>query len=220
MHTPLIVLANSWKHHGYCIAGINPETGKWVRPVTTLNDGRIPKDAMQLDGYFPELMDVIEIPLADSGPDFTFERENRSILPGKWRRAGRATVTDLMTFAETPRIVLHNDRRYVTVEDMQRKEFKDRATLQLLHVETFAVKRMQVIEKNYWSAIVKSGGNTIAPRITDPVYHAILDSGHAPAKSCILTASLSMPWVPPGWKETASPPCWKLIAGVIELNAR
>ena len=61
MLTPLIVLANSWKHHDYCIAGINPETGRWLRPVSDLNDGRIAKDAMQLDGYFPQLMDVIEI---------------------------------------------------------------------------------------------------------------------------------------------------------------
>jgi len=218
MMTPLIVLANSWKHHDYCIAGINPETGAWVRPVSNLEDGRIRKNAMQLDGYFPELMDVVEVPLADDGPDFGFERENRSILPGAWRLSGRATVADLMPFAETPRIVLHDDRRYVTVEDMQRKPFKDRATLQLLRVDDFAVKHMQVIEKKYWSGLVRSGANTIAPKITDPVYHARLDAGHTPAKTCLLTASLSMPWVPPGWRETASPPCWKLIAGVIELG--
>lgn len=218
MLTPLIVLANSWKHHDYCIAGINPETGKWLRPVSDLNDGRITKNAMQLDGYFPQLMDVIEIPLADDGPDFGFERENRSILPGRWRLAGRATIADLMAFAETPRLVLHNDKRYVTMEDMQRKPFKDRATLQLLHVGDFSVRRVQVIEKNYWSGQIKSGANTINPRITDPEYHARLDSGHAPLKQCLLTASLSMPFVPPGWKETKSPPCWKLIAGVIELT--
>ncbi|NUM54281.1 MAG: hypothetical protein HUU46_11605 [Candidatus Hydrogenedentes bacterium] len=220
MMTPLIVLANSWKHHDYCIAGINPETGKWVRPVSGLNDGRIPKDSMQLDGYFPLLLDVIEVPLADDGPDFGFERENRSILPGKWRLLGRATVADLMVFAETPRVILHNELRYVTIEDMQRKPFKDRATLQLIHVESFAAKRMQVIEKNYWSGILKSGDNTINPRITDPVYHERLNSGHPPSGPCLLTASLSMPWVPPGWKETKSPPCWKLIAGVIELPFR
>lgn len=217
MRTPLIVLANSWKHHDYCIAGINPETGKWVRPVSDLNDGRITKDAMKLEGYFPQLMDVIEIPLSDDGPDFGFERENRSILPGAWRLAGRATVADLINLAESPRIVLHNDRRYVTIEDMQRKDFNDRATLQLLRVDNFAAKRMQVLEKNYWSAIIKSGSNAINPRITDPEYHALLDTGHVPSKTCLLTASLSMPWVPPGWTESASPPCWKLIAGVIEL---
>ena len=79
MLTPLIVLANSWKHHDYCIAGINPATGRSLRAVSDLNDGRIAKDAMQLDGYFPQLMDVIEIPLADDGPDFGFERENLSV---------------------------------------------------------------------------------------------------------------------------------------------
>lgn len=116
MLTPLIVLANSWRHHDYCIAGINPETGKWIRPVTALNDGRIPKGMMQLDGYFPQLLDVIEVPLAEDGPDFGFERENRRLLPGNWRLAGRASIADLMPYAETPRVVLHNERRYVTLD--------------------------------------------------------------------------------------------------------
>lgn len=102
MRTPLIVLVNSWKHHDYCIAGINPETGRWLRPISALNDGRIPRDAMKLDGYFPRLIDVIEIPLDDDGPDFGFERENRTILPGDWRLIGRSTIADLLELCETP----------------------------------------------------------------------------------------------------------------------
>lgn len=117
-----------------------------------------------------------------------------------------------------PRIVLHNDKKYVTLEEMQAKPKKDRATLQLLHVTDFSAKRMQVLEKNYWSGIIASGDRRIDARITDPVYHERLNAGHTPASECLLTASLSMPYVPSGWNETSSPPCWKLIAGVIELR--
>jgi hypothetical protein len=28
----IICLANSWKHGERCIAGINPDTKKWIRP--------------------------------------------------------------------------------------------------------------------------------------------------------------------------------------------
>lgn len=87
-------------------------------------------------------------------------------------------------------------------------------------MDDFVVKRrMQVFEKNYWTALILSGANIINPRITDPVYYERLDKGHCAAKTCLLTASLTMPWVPPGWDETDSPPCWKLIAGVVELDA-
>ena len=89
--TRIVVLANSWKHHDWCLAGIDLDTGKWVRPVTSLDDGRVPKTSMKLDGYFPALLDVLEIPLDSTGPDFGFESENRTILPGRWYRRDRGT---------------------------------------------------------------------------------------------------------------------------------
>ncbi|EDZ93159.1 hypothetical protein AmaxDRAFT_4043, partial [Limnospira maxima CS-328] len=42
MMSKLICLANSRKNNDRCIAGIEISTGKWVRPVTRLDDGRIP----------------------------------------------------------------------------------------------------------------------------------------------------------------------------------
>jgi len=82
--TRIVVLANSWKHQDWCLAGIDLDTGKWVRPVTGLDDGRVPEKSMKLDGYFPKLLDILEIPLDSTGPDFCFESENRIILPGRW----------------------------------------------------------------------------------------------------------------------------------------
>lgn len=40
--------------------------------------------------------------------------------------------------------------------------------------------------------------------------------GLSPGKACLITVSLSMPWRPDGWE--GDDPCWKLIAGVIELE--
>lgn len=111
----IICLANSRKHGDRCIAGINPQTGEWVRPVSHLNDGRVPKPMRLIDGQEPQLLDILEIPLADDGPDFGFEKENRSILPGKWRKLGRVYPQNMLPFCEHNRAMLHNDKKYVSV---------------------------------------------------------------------------------------------------------
>ena len=73
--TQIICLANSFKFKERCIAGINPQTGKWIRPVCDRypKDGRIPPDIRLIKGKEPELLDLLEIPLKNDGPDFGFE---------------------------------------------------------------------------------------------------------------------------------------------------
>jgi hypothetical protein len=98
MYTQVICLANSWKHSDRCIAGIEINTGKWIRPVTSLDDGRIPKHVRLVDNNEPESLDILEIPLAQTGPNFGFASENRLILPGTWRKIGKVQPTDLMKY--------------------------------------------------------------------------------------------------------------------------
>jgi len=217
MGTKLIVLANSWKRKDYCVAGIEPETGNWVRPVSDLHDGRITKAHIQLRGYFPKLLDVIEIPLAKGGPDFGFERENRSILPGDWHLVATATAAHLLRYSESPRTALHNDRKYVTIAELQSKPKSDRKTLQLLHVNDFQTTRTEVEGRRQWCGVFSSAGYQLQLRITDPIYCERLNTGHQAVRSCLLTISLGMSFVPPNWPAHESPPCWKLIAGIIEL---
>lgn len=84
----IICLANSWKLKERCIAGIDIDTGKWVRPVCDSlypEDGRVPKNICLVDGREPELLDILEIPLADTGNNFDFESENLSVLRGQWK---------------------------------------------------------------------------------------------------------------------------------------
>ncbi|HEX5505363.1 MAG TPA: hypothetical protein VFW96_22285, partial [Thermomicrobiales bacterium] len=98
--TQIICLANSWKHGERCIAGIDQRTGRWIRPVTDLDDGRVPRDTRFIGGAEPALLDIVLIPLADSGPHDDFERENRSILPGRWRRLGRVRPADVCRYCD------------------------------------------------------------------------------------------------------------------------
>ncbi len=220
--TRIVVLANSWKHHDWCIAGIDLDTGKWVRPVTDLDDGRVPRTAMKLDGCFPALLDVLEIPLAPTGPDYDFESENRSILPGVWRHKGALSAQDLHRYVERPPCILHNHNRYVTCEEMQHKPFGERITLQLIRVDRLRIRdaRRNPAGRHIWKGIVPSGGRWLEANITDPMLHGRLDRCEGPPPGpCLVTMSLSMPHKPPHWPADAKPAYWKLIAGVVELPA-
>lgn len=218
--TRLVVLANSWKHSDWCIAGIDLDTGAWVRPVTTLPDGRVPKSAMKLNGYFPKLLDIIELPLAPTGPDYGFEKENKTILPGQWLHHGRMCPADLQPYAKsTEDCILHNDESLVSLEVLQGKPLKDRYSLQLIHACDFkaraSIKRTN--GETTWQGIFTSKGTCFSTRITDPMFIGKTTAGYRPIPNCLLTMSLSMPYKPPEWDEEKAPACWKLIAGVIEL---
>ena len=217
--TRIVVLANSWKHNDWCLAGIDPVTGKWVRPVTGLDDGRVPQTAMKLGGYFPVLLDVLEIPLDSSGPDFGFESENRTILPGRWYHRGRLTPKDIRKYPKRPYYVLHNHRKYVTPKELQQKPFEKRGTLQLISVDSFKVRdaRRKSTDRPSWKGVISSGRRDIEVGITDPIFFEKLNRGHEPSSFCLLTMSLGMPYKPPDWDEDEEPVCWKLISGVIEL---
>lgn len=216
--TRIICLANSWKRGDRCIAGINELQGKWVRPVSDLPDGQIPQEMRQINRLEPALLDVLDIPLAKTGPDFGFECENISVLPGKWRQVGKVPPAYLLKYCNSQEYILHNDLRYVTVEYMQSLPMCDRLTLQLVKAVKFTVKKLsQRFEGAHkWEgSIVTQHDQRLTATITDPVFIRKLELGYKPQKACLVTVSLSMPWRPDDWE--GDDPCWKLIAGVVEL---
>ena len=213
--TRIICLANSLKRSERCIAGIEPSTGRWIRPVTAQLDGRVPRLTRLVAGAEPRLLDLLEIPLADTGPDFGFESENRLILPGAWRRVGRAQVSDLLKYRAPDREILHTATPYVTVPYMQSLPPEERRTLQLVETTRFSVRRDG--PSNRWKGTLTTrAGQRLTAHITDPVLMQQLAVGYRPSDHCLVTVSLSMPWRPPDWD--GDDPCWKLIASAIDLD--
>ncbi|NES82201.1 MAG: hypothetical protein F6K10_12805 [Moorea sp. SIO2B7] len=216
--TRLICLANSWKRGERCIAGITTLKGKWVRPVSDLPDGQIPKEMRRIDGLEPTLLDILAIPLATTGPDYNFESENLSVLPGKWRKVGKVPPEYLLKYYHDQEYILHNNQRYVTVSFMKSLPKEKRQTLQLVKAVALLVnpigKRFEMAEK-WEGTIVTKKGQRLNTTITDPVFVRRLELGYRPENTCLVTVSLSMPWRPRDWE--GDDPCWKLIAGVIEL---
>lgn len=216
--TRIICLANSWKRGERCIAGITPMKGQWIRAVSDLPDGKVTKEMRLIGGTEPGLLDILEIPLAKTGPDYGFESENLSILPGKWMRSGQVPPAYLLQYCSKEEYILHNDLRYVEVPYLQSLPLSQRRTLELVKAVEISVKPLGVKyeDSQKWSGtIVTENNQTLTTTITDPVFVRKLDLGYRPKNHCLVTVSLSMPWRPPDWER--GDPCWKLIAGVIEL---
>jgi len=216
--TRIICLANSWKRGERCIAGINTINHQWMRPVSDLPVGQVSKEMRQIGGTEPALLDILAIPLAKTGPDYGFESENFSILPGKWQRVGQIPPSYLLKYCSNNEYILHNDSRYVEVPFLQSLPFHQRRTLQLVKAVELSVRPLGTIYEGSqkWSGtIVTENGQTLTTNITDPVFVRKLDLGYRPKNHCLVTVSLSMPWRPSDWE--GGDPCWKLIAGVIEL---
>ena len=50
MEKTIIILTKSKKHSGYCVAGIDFETGEWIRLVSSdiETEGAVPNETLQL----------------------------------------------------------------------------------------------------------------------------------------------------------------------------
>jgi hypothetical protein len=214
----IICLSNSSKLSERCIAGIDIDSGKWVRPICDSlypQDGRVPASIRLITNKEPELLDILEIPLDDTGNDFGFECENLTILDGEWRLIGKANPNDLVNYCGSFSNILHNTLKYVNPSDLKCLDFNQRRTLQLIKTTSFSVKESS---GNGWrgTIITTSGQNLNDAKITDPVFVENLNKGYQPTGSYLVTVSLSMPFAPhPDWE--GEHPCWKLIAGVIKL---
>ncbi|HEX2957522.1 MAG TPA: DNA helicase RecQ [Chitinispirillaceae bacterium] len=216
----IICLANARKKDAFCIAGVDPSTGVWVRPVSTLDDGRVEQSQMSAAGALPRPGDLLEIPLSETGPDFGYEQENRSILDGEWRSVGTVPSQALFAYRSSDKYILHNSEPYVTREYLEGLPDGMRSTLQL--VEAFEFEAFHSVQNGAgvlkWNAgFVNPSGERLTSRIVDPFLIEKLEKGYRPARHCLVTVMLSEPFRPKNWQGNETP-CWKLIAGVIELE--
>jgi hypothetical protein len=221
----IICLANSKKLDEQCVAGIDMIRGSWVRPVCDdlyPEDGRIPMSITLVNDKGmerkPELLDILEIPLATTGNDFSFASENLTILNGKWQFINRTTTENVISYCKNYPHILHNPHKYVTVDYLKSLPKQERRTLQLVYVREFLVTPQERAGRISWRGTIQAANGqklTDIP-ITDPILIKHLATGYQPQSPCLVTFSLSMPHRPDGWE--GEPPCWKLIAGIIELT--
>lgn len=82
----MIVLANSRKMGGRCVAGISLATGGWIRPVSSRPEGELQPSDCAVEGRAPRTLDVVRFPYRERLDDRA-QPENALIDDGKWELA-------------------------------------------------------------------------------------------------------------------------------------
>lgn len=211
----IICLANSEKLSGRCIAGIDIDTGKWIRPVSPKSDTIYNERFINGKwGNEPRLLDLIEIPLVGQAPDQGCQPENRYLDKGQWNLIRRLSVSGVTQFIDNTGILLHSQDNKVGPQIFNKLPRNKWKSLQLIHVTNPRFKL------NPW----KSHGHPICDfvysgaiytlKITDPLIISKIKKSKDISTKCLFTVSMTTPYPSPAYKIIY---CWKLIAGVIEL---
>ncbi len=100
----MVVLANSVKCGGYCLAGKTLDSagfvGGWVRPVTgAVEDGLPLAKTLCADGRPAAVLDVVSKEFGASAPSL-HQTENRLVGEGALKRCGRVSWEDLAVLAD------------------------------------------------------------------------------------------------------------------------
>jgi len=210
----IICLANSYKHGGRCIAGIDADTGKWVRPVPDSKSRAITSDMRLINGREPQILDVIELPLEDDGPDEGCQPENRLLKAGRWKKVGQITAQDLLKYCEDDTVILHNHQEYVLPSFFTETPKSKWKSLQFVHNAN--VRFCRAYDPQKWRVHFQDAkGHILDLKLTDPVISGKLRGGKNISKNCIMTVSLATAWKPQDSNQPER--CYKMVAGVVEL---
>lgn len=212
----IICLANSKKEGERCIAGIDLATSEWVRPISKRKDKAITWDIRAVDNKEPKILDILKVPLTEICFDEGFQRENRLISSGRWKKINSIKPDDLTDYIEDDSVILHNNLDYIPFRYFSIIPQRGWKSLQLLHTNNAHFYCESGGEKPKWRVkfSYKYDARNIDLKLTDPEAIRKLNSGQIFGNKCIFTISLGRPWRPNKVTELR---CYKLIAGVIEL---
>lgn len=210
----LICLANSIRHDGRCVAGIDVQTGEWVRPVPS-GGGGIPYSTTCVAGRPVGNLEVVRIPLTTTNPSTRYQRENRVMRDAPWTLIRQATIDEVMQYCDGAAPILHTDSDRVAPDDLDRLPARRWTSLQLVHAEHVAFHRDHFSPKRWRAHFADSAGSPYSLKVTDPIFTARLDRNESVGEEYLLTVSLTEPWA---FDSNSAPMCWKLVAAVIELD--
>lgn len=207
----VVVLANSPKEQARCVAGIDLEAGRLVRPIA---EGRhaIPELWTVIDGKPLQPLDVVRIPFRRGDATVPFQRENRYCTEG-WERAGRISPQQLLKHAESERRVLITPDDQPITERVMKRSCTSRSSWKSLQLLSPRRVEFEPQDGKIYGRFRLADGREHRLRVTDDRYHT--RKPDHPARRFMLLTSLTPPWR----HYLASPKhprkCYKLIAGLI-----
>jgi hypothetical protein len=206
----IICLANSYKNQGRCIAGIAQESGQWIRPISDLDDGRIPLDSNFIQAQNINILDILDIPI-DSNKKSGHEIENIGYKNLPWQRVGTIEIASLLPYCEDE--LLYPDYKKAIPYELLKSDAPVR-TLQLIQVKSFSCHKNN---RGKWRGTIadeKFHLENIDFSITDPITLEKLEHNPLLSPHCLICLSFGQPWQP----DPITPNlCYRLVAGVVEL---
>lgn len=218
----IVVLANSTKMGGRCVAGISTRSGSWVRPVSGRPEGELRPTDCAVRGRAPRCLDLVRFPYVERVAD-PAQPENVLIEGGGWELVDRmdpaAAYGYLQGHLEPGPAVLGGLGKGVP-DDVAQEGLE--ASICLVEPDSIqfesappyqpgrARKARAVFElKGHWWDLGISDG-IVAPRLraADIGSYALDEIGFKSPGRTLLTVSLTMPL-----NETR----WKLAAAVLLL---
>lgn len=97
----IILMTKSFKRNNYCVAGIDRETGDWIRFVSddVNSEGAVLcEDVRYIDGTEADVLDIVEVDLIKPVPTPAQSENwlyNRKV---KWKKCGTATIQQVIAF--------------------------------------------------------------------------------------------------------------------------
>lgn len=123
----IVILSKSTKKGGYCVAGIDTTSGKWIRPIcnNVADEGAVPiSDILYNDGSQMNIFDKVQIELTSKAP--TLAQPENWIYNSeiKWKRKGTSSLNEVINFRgyDQPDKVFYNYEKEVTESSLNGTE--------------------------------------------------------------------------------------------------
>jgi hypothetical protein len=212
----LLILANSRKLGGRCIAGIDLASKKWVRPVRRSDHGEISKeDCLISDGGVwrdIEVLDVVSAPIGEP-IEALGQPENRVLVEADWSLNGKIPISEaeqvLDLVCEYEETLLYGTGRSVYMQSVKSGRVSKSLTLIKVVEPTFYIDEspkklrccFQYSSNDYDLPVTDDSGWVSAAKV-DPVSFSV--------GTWFFTVSLG---------EAYRGQMWKLIAAGISISA-
>lgn len=210
----IVCLANSWRPGGRCVAGIDLDTGEWVRPVPKQGNA-IPEGATKFGTHDLTPLDVLEVELAPPCLATKYQRENRVVTSKGWKLAGRLALQDVVQYCSSSHLVLHSSGKVADPGELDKLPPEQWSSLELRKVEQISFVA-DPHKQDRWHVRFHPGGvfsNTLDLSLTDPLATASLKRGERLRGPCLITVSLTEPIAVYGKPEL----CYKLAACLMPI---
>lgn len=213
MKHEVLLLANSKKNAGRCLAGLRISDGKWVRPVSDKSGGPIPNERCVVNGRALRPLDVVVLDLIEHAPrahqaeDWVLRDERIEVM----EPANSNVVAELLEMAaSTPADFVSSATEHILAEDVERIGHP-MDSLALLRTDALKIDRSF---GNTPRALFATENQMWSPRYTDDIWPELALGESVQLGAAYVCMSLAEAFSPYG---TAALRHYKLAAGMVQL---